>query len=86
MYSKDTDTHQFLNPSSCHSPHITKNLPTSMINRIRRNCSDRIDDDKIFKDTMIDYNAYLMKSGYEEELVDEKFSSHVVTTKRKDLL
>ena len=35
---------------------------------------------------MIDYKAYLMKSGYEEELVDEKFSSHVVTTKRKDLL
>ena len=27
-----------------------------------------------------------MKSGYEEELVDEEFSSHVVTTKRKDLL
>ena len=82
MYSKDNDTHQYLNPSSCHSPHITKNLPTSVINRIGRNCSDRIDDDK---DVMIDYKAYLMKSGYEEELVDEKFSSHVVTTKRKDL-
>ena len=27
-----------------------------------------------------------MKSGYEEELVDEKFSSHIVTRKRKDLL
>ena len=31
MYSKDTDTHQYLNPSSCHSPHITNNLPTSVI-------------------------------------------------------
>ena len=39
------------------SPQITKNLPTSVINRIRRNCSDRIDDDKIFKDTMIDYKV-----------------------------
>ena len=86
IYSKDTDTHQYLNPSSCHSPHITKNLPTSVINRIWRNCSDRIDDGKIFNDTMIDHKAYLMKSGYEEELVDEKFSSHVVITKRKDLL
>ena len=86
MYSKDTDTHQYLNPSSCHSPHITKNLPKSVINRIRRNCLNRIDDDKIFKDTMIDYKAYLMKSGYEEKLIDEKFSSHVVTTKTKDLL
>ena len=60
--------------------------PTNISDRIRSNCSDRIDDDKIFKDTMIDYKAYLMKFGYEEELVDEKFSSHVVTTKRKDLL
>ena len=28
MYSKSTDTHQYLHSSSCHSPHITKNLPT----------------------------------------------------------
>ena len=84
MYSKDTDTRQYLNPSSFHSLHITKNIPTSVINRIRRNCSDRIDDDKIFKDTMIDYKAYLqMKSGYEEELVDEKFSKQCSNNKKK---
>ena len=38
MYSKPTDTHQCLNPNSCHSPHITRNLPSSTVSRIRRNC------------------------------------------------
>ena len=30
MYSKLTDTHQYLKPLACHSPHITKNLPSSV--------------------------------------------------------
>ena len=48
MYSKPTDTHQYLHPTSCHSPHITKNLPSSVISRIRRNCSDNAKNDQIF--------------------------------------
>ena len=40
MYSKPTDTHQYPNPNSCHSPHITRNLPSSIVSRVRRNCSD----------------------------------------------
>ena len=46
MYSKDTDTHQSLHPSSCHSAHIAKSFPTPVINRIRRNCSDKVDNSK----------------------------------------
>ena len=86
MYSKDTDTHQYLHPSSCHSPHIAKNLPTSIINRIRRNCSNKVDNDEIFKETMIEYKAYMLKSGYDEELIDDRFITHAIKTKRKDLL
>ena len=86
MYSKDTDTHQYLHPSSCHSPHIAKDLPTSIINRIRRNCSDKVDNDEIFKETMIEYKAYMLKSGYDEELIDDCFITHAIETKRKDLL
>ena len=63
MYSKSTDTHQYLHPSSCHSPHITKNLPTSVVSRIRRNCSDRVENDEIFKNTMVQYKSYLLKSA-----------------------
>ena len=67
MYSKPTYTHQYLHPMSCHCPHITKNMPSSVISRIRRNCSDNVKDDKIFKDTLTESEAYLMKSRYEEE-------------------
>ena len=78
--------HQYLHPSSCHSPHIAKNLPTSIINRIRRNCSDKVDNDEIFKETMIEYKAYMLKSGYDEELIVDRFITHAIRTKRKDLL
>ena len=71
MYSKSTDTHQFLHPSSFHASHVVNNLPTSVIIRIRRNCSDRVENDGIFKDTVVEYKRYLLKSGYSEELIDE---------------
>ena len=85
-YSKDTDTRQSLHTSSCHSPHIAKTLPRSVINRIRGNCSDKVDNDEIFKETMIGYKAYMLKSGYDEELIDDHFITHAIEAKRKGLL
>ena len=70
MYSKSTDMHQYLHPSSCHASHIANNLPTSVITRIRRNCFDRVENDGSFKNTMVKYKCYLLKSGYSEELID----------------
>ena len=40
MYSKKTDTHQYLNPNSCHPKNQTKSIPIVVADRIRRNCSD----------------------------------------------
>ena len=68
MYSKDTDTHQYLSPESCHPIHIMKNIPTTIANRRRTNCSDKVEDDNIFKETLAEYKAYLLKSGYNEHL------------------
>ena len=72
MYSKPKDTQQYLNPNSCHSPHITGNLPSSIVSRIRRNCSNNCKDDKILKETLIEYKAYmyLMKSAYKKVHID----------------
>ena len=86
MYSKLTETHQYLQPSSCHSPQITENLPSIVMNRIRRNCSDNVENDQIFKDTLIEYKAYLMKSGYKEEHIDSIFVPFSVQKKRSQLL
>ena len=33
MYSKDTDTHQYLSPKSCHPDHIAENIPTTVVHR-----------------------------------------------------
>ena len=66
MYSKDTDMHRYLHPSSCHSAHMAKILPMSIINRIRRNCSYKVVNDEIFKETMIEYKTYMLKSGYDD--------------------
>ena len=84
MYSKDTDTHQYLLPKSCNPIHITKNIPTTVAYRCRANCSDKPKNDITFKDALIEYRAYLIKSGYDEENVDKKLIN--LRYKRRDIL
>ena len=48
--------------------------------------NDKVDNDEIFKETMIEYKAYMLTSGYDEELIDDRFITHAIKTKRKDLL
>ena len=40
LYKKPTDKNQYLLPSSCHGPQITKNVPFSLALRIIRICSE----------------------------------------------
>ena len=58
-----------------------KNIPTTVANRCRTNCSDKVEDDNIFKETLVEYKAYLLKSGYNEQNINEKFIN--LTMKRK---
>ena len=60
IYSKPTDSHEYLNPKSCHPPQVTRNNPYAVALRVRRNCSDRDSDDKMFIDNMVKYKAYLL--------------------------
>ena len=85
-YSKDTDTHQYLSPKSCHPVHITKNILTTVAYRCRANCSDKIKNDLMFKEALIEYKAYLIKSGYDENNVDKKLINFTVRYKRKNIL
>ena len=69
-YSKETDSHKYLNPNPTHPLSVTKNTPYSVALRVRRNCSDREVDDKLFVNHLIPYKDY---TSYEEEAIDKQF-------------
>ena len=85
IYSKPTDSHEYLNPRSCHPPQVTRNNPYSVALRVRRNCSDRVPGDKMFIDNLVKYKAYLLDSGYASDINDKHFIK-VAKLKRKDTL
>ena len=82
IYSKSTDSHEYLNPKSCHPPQVTLNIPYSVALRVRTNCSDRDPGDRMFINNMVKYKAYLIESGYESDQIDEHFIK-VAKLKRK---
>ena len=51
-----------------------------------KNCSDSVKDDQSFKDASIQYKAFLLKSGYDEDLIDKKFINYEIRNKRKNIL
>ena len=42
--------------------------------------------DKLFKDALLQYKAYLLISGYSEENIDKKFINFVIHDKKKNIL
>ena len=46
LFVKPTDTHQILNPASCHPYHCKKGIPYSQTLRLNRICSDNNNFDK----------------------------------------
>ena len=85
IYSEPTDSHEYLNPRSCHPPQVTTNNPYSVALRVRRNCSDQVPGDKMFIDNLVKYKAYLLDSGYESDIIDKHFIK-VAKLKWKDTL
>ena len=73
IYSNSTDSHEYLNPSSCHPPQVTRSNLYSVALRVRRSCSDRDPEDKVFIDNLVRYIAYLFDSGYPIDIIDKHF-------------
>ena len=85
MYSKKTDTHQYLNPNSCHPKNQTKSIPIGVADTIRRNCSDNVVNDVTYRERLIEYKAYLMKSGHSEKDIDNTFCNRLSINRRETL-
>ena len=81
LYSKPTDTNQYLLPSSCHPPHVTKSIPYSQALRIRRICST----DKSLKKRLGQLKNNLKRRGYKQNIIKKSFNK-ANTISRSSLL
>ena len=68
LFVKETDTHQYLEFSSCHTFHTKKGIPYGQALRIRRIVSD----DRVFDTRCGELKEWLMDRGYPERLVEEQ--------------
>ena len=65
LFVKPTDTHQFLDPSSCHPYHCKKGIPYSQTLRLNRICSNNSNFDKRCNEL----ENLLCEKGYSEKMV-----------------
>jgi predicted GIY-YIG superfamily endonuclease len=67
LYSKPTDAHSYVLPTSSHPYHIFKSIPYSQCLRIKRICSENEDAEKHIQDLQ----NHLSKRGYDLDLIKE---------------
>ena len=60
VYSKPTDSHLYLKPTSAHPKHVFKAIPYGVATRLKRNCSN----DEYLTPRLEEYKGYLIKQGY----------------------
>ena len=77
FYSKPTDGHLYLPPSSCHPKHVFKAIPFGVATRLKRNCCEEI----FLAERTADYKEYLVNQGYPSKLVSDKFSKAFAISK-----
>ena len=81
LYTKPTDTHQYLLPTSCHPKHCCKNVPYSLALRLRRICSDS----DTFESRARELTYHLCKRGYQKQEISLAIEG-ARQQKREDLL
>ena len=81
VYSKQTDTHQYLDSRSCHPTHVKRGIPYGQALRMRRIC----DSDEVFKERLKELEGNLVKRGFKKNLIDEQFFK-AKAKRREDLL
>ena len=74
LFSKKTDTHQFLEFSSCHPYHTKRSIPYSQTLRLRRICSENED----FRKRVGELKGYLRAKGYDIGMVENQMMEAMV--------
>ena len=65
LYTKPTDTHQYLVPTSCHSNHCCKHVPYGLALRLKRICFDS----DTFESSARELPNHLCKRGYQKQAI-----------------
>ena len=73
LYSKPTDTRQYLSPSSCYHKHCFKSIPFSQAIRVKRICSTV----ETTKQRLGDLRHHLKKRGYNDKVIESGFSKAI---------
>jgi hypothetical protein len=81
LYSKPTNKHQYLSPSSCHPKHCFKSIPFSQAIRVKRICSTV----ETTKQILGELRHHLKRRGYNEKVIESGFSK-ASESNRNDLL
>ena len=81
LYVKPTDTHQYLDPTSCHPIHCINSIPYSQALRLNRICSET----RFFDIRCNELESWLIDRGYNANLVRKKVLE-ARRQKRSDLL
>ena len=71
MFVKPTDTHQFLDPTSCHHYYCKKGIPSSQALRLNRICLDN----ETFDSRWNDLEKWLMERGYKKKIIRKQILS-----------
>ena len=81
LYSKPTDKHQYISPSSCHLKHCLKSIPFNQANRVKRICSTV----ETTKQRLGDLRHHLKRRGYNDKVIESGVSK-ASEINRNDLL
>ena len=81
LYSKASDTHCYLTPTSCHKSHVLKNIPYGVARRVRQNNSE----DTNFLEQKEVFTQYLLDRWYHSSLIENAFNKFSDLANRKDL-
>ena len=66
IYSKPSDPHAYLLPSSYHPTHICENIPYSVMSRVRRCCSE----ETAYEQAVWKYSVFLHKRDYSDSRIE----------------
>ena len=82
LFTKSTDTHQYLQYSSCHPFHTKRSIPYSQTLRLRRICSEEDD----FQKRVLELKGWLNNRGYDSELVNKQVEDAMQVNRETALL